>query len=144
MLRVVLGLIKGGVVGVLIGYLAWKLGITSGATAVIVYGLVGGLGGVVAGRPPWRQETIWTSLLKGLFGFGVGLGLYFLARKLLGGMHLAFATGLGAPNEPLVDIPFLLGPAIGAVLGILFEVDDGGKSPEKAVAKPAAAAKPQK
>ena len=31
----------------------------------------------MAGRPPWRQETIWTSLLKGIFGFGVGLGLYF-------------------------------------------------------------------
>jgi hypothetical protein len=125
MLRVVLGLLKGGLVGAGIGFLAWKLGVGGGAAALIAYGLVGALAGVVAGRPPWRQETFWTSLLKGIFGFGVGVALYFGARKLLGGMHLAFATGMGAPDRPLVEIPFLLGPVIGAIWGILVEVDDG-------------------
>jgi hypothetical protein len=125
MLRVLLGLLKGGLVGAGIGYLAWKAGVSAGPAALLVYGLVGGLVGVVAGRPPWKQETVWTSLLKGIFGFGVGLALYFGARKLLGGMHLAFATGLGAPDKPLVEVPFLLGPVIGAIWGILVEVDDG-------------------
>jgi hypothetical protein len=137
MLRVIMGLLKGGLVGAGVGFLAWKLGITSGPIAFVAYGLIGGLVGLVAGRPPWRQETIWTSLLKGIFGFGVGLALTFGAHKLLGSMHLAFATGLGAPDKPLVDVPFLLGPIIGAIWGILVEVDDGS-SAERAKAKDAA------
>jgi hypothetical protein len=140
MLRVFLGLLKGGLVGAGIGFLAWKAGVTAGVAAIIAYGLVGGLVGVVAGRPPWRQETIWTSLLKGLFGFGVGLALYFGAHKLLGGMHLAFATGLGAPDKPFVEVPFLLGPVIGAIWGILVEVDDGAGKNGKAAGKAAAPA----
>src|SRR5262249_51200751 len=136
-----LGLLKGGLVGAGIGYLAWKLGITAGATAFIAYGLVGGLVGVVAGRPPWKQETIWTSLLKGIFGFAVGLALCFGARKLLGGMPLASAPGLGAPDKPFVEIPFLLGPVIGAIWGILVEVDDGSSNRAKAGAAAGAAAK---
>jgi hypothetical protein len=144
MLRVVLGLLKGGLVGAGIGALAFKLGITSGLPAFLAYGLVGGLVGIVAGRPPWRQETMWTSLLKGIFGFGIGLLLYWGAHKLLGGLHASFAAGLGAPaDRPLVDIPFLLGPAIGAVWGILVEIDDasGSKTAAKPGAKPEAARK---
>jgi len=140
MLRVLLGLLKGGLVGAGVGYLGWKLGIAGGPAAWVAYGLVGGLVGVVAGRPPWKQETIWTSLLKGIFGFGVGLLLYFGARKLLGGMHLAFATGLGAPDRPLVEVPFLLGPVIGAIWGILVEVDDGSGKAKPAAPGPGAAA----
>jgi hypothetical protein len=134
MLRVVLGLLKGGLVGVALGFGAWKLGLTSGFPAFIVYGLIGGLAGVVTGRPPWRQETQWTSMLKGIFGFGIGLLLAWAARKLLGGAHLAFATGLGAPDRPLVELPFLLGPAIGALFGILIEVDDAGGAEDRAKA----------
>jgi hypothetical protein len=130
MLRVVLGLLKGGVVGAAIGALAFKLGITSGVLAFIAYGLVGGLAGIVAGKPPWRQETMWTSLLKGIFGFGIGCVLYWAAHKFLGGVPASFAAGLGVPpGRALVEVPFLLGPAIGAAWGILVEVDDsiGGK-----------------
>jgi hypothetical protein len=99
---------------------------------------VGGLVGIVAGRPPWRQETLWTSLLKGLFGFGVGIALYWGARKLLGGMHLSLATGLGAPDRPLADLPFILGPAIGALWGILVELDDSVGSAKQQPPQPAA------
>ena len=73
-------------------------------------------------------------------GLGVGIGLYFLARKLLGGAHVAFASKLGAGvgDRPLVEIPMLLGPVVGALWGIFVEVDDGagadkgaGKSADK-------------
>src|SRR5262245_114361 len=132
MLRVVLGLLKGGLVGAGVGFVAWKLGVSAGAAALIAYGLVGAAAGLIAGRPPWKQETIWTSLLKAIVGFGIGVALFIGARKLLGGMHLAFATGLGAPDKPLVEIPFLLGPVIGAIWGILVEVDDGAGSGKSA------------
>ena len=147
MLRVVLGLLKGGLVGAGIGALAFKLGVTGGVAAFLVYGVVGGLVGIIAGRPPWKQETLWTSWLKGIFGFGVGLALYWGAHKLLGGVSASFAAGLGAPaNRALVDVPFLLGPAIGALWGILVEIDDsiGAKPSGKAGQKtdaPAAARK---
>jgi hypothetical protein len=145
MLRVVLGLLKGGLVGAGIGALAFKLGVTSGLPAFVAYGLVGGLVGIVAGRPPWRQETMWTSLLKGIFGFGIGLLLYWGAHKLLGGVPASFAAGLGLgvpAGKALVDVPFLLGPAIGALWGILVEIDDsaGSKPSGKAGSKAASPA----
>ena len=63
---------------------------------------------------------------------GIGGALYWGAGKLFGGTHLALAAKLGAPaDRPLVDIPLLLGPVIGAVWGIFVEIDDGGSS-EKA------------
>jgi hypothetical protein len=124
MVRILLGLLKGGVIGAGIGIAAFKLGISSGVLSFVAYGLVGALVGIVAGRPPWRQDTLWTSLLKGIFGFAIGLGLYWGARKLLGGAHLPIATSYGAPDRPLVEVPFLLAPMIGAIWGIFVELDD--------------------
>lgn len=143
MLRVVLGLLKGGLVGAGIGALAFKLGVTSGVTAFLAYGLIGGLVGIVAGRPPWKQETLWTSWLKGIFGFGIGLALYWGARKLLGGVHASFTIGQGTKVDgPMVDVPFLLGPAVGALWGTLVEIDDSIGS--KPAAKAGTGAPPKK
>jgi hypothetical protein len=132
MFRVALGVLKGAVVGAAIGALSWKLGLAGGVLAFGAYGLIGALVGVVCGKPLWRQETLWTPLLKGIFGFAIGGGLYWGARKILGGLHLPFATGLGAPDRPLVEIPYLLGPLIGLVYGAFVEVDDSGGSKETA------------
>ena len=128
MLRLVLGILKGAIVGAAIGYGAWKAGVGGGPLSFVVFGLVGALVGVICGKPLWRQETLFTPLLKSIFGFVVGVGLFYGARKILGGMHLALATGLGAPDRPLVEVPFLLGPLIGLVYGAFVEVDDGGKA----------------
>jgi hypothetical protein len=138
MLRLVLGVLKGGLVGVAIGAGAWKLGIGGGVIAYIAYGVVGALVGVVCGKALWRQETFWTPLLKGIFGFLIGCGLFWGARRLLGGMHLAFATGLGAPDRPLVEIPYLLGPLIGLVYGAFVEVDDSSGAAAKKKESPKA------
>ena len=122
--------------GAAVGVGALKLGIAGGFLAVVAYALIGGLTGIVAGRPPWRQETVWTTALKGIFGALVGGGLYWVARKVLGGAHLAMVGRLGLPDRPLVELPALLGPLIGAVWGIFVEIDDGiGAKP--AAAKPA-------
>jgi hypothetical protein len=98
----------------------------TGVPAFVDYGVLGAVVGVLGGRPPWRQETIWTPLLKGIFGIVVGVGLYWVAHKLLGSMRLDFAVKLGAPDKPIIDVPVVLGPMIGAVWGILVELDDSG------------------
>ena len=88
----------------------------------------GGLVGILCGKPPWRQDTIWTTTLKGIFGAVVGGALYWGLGKILPGTHLAFTAKLGAPDRSLIDLPVLIGPLIGAVWGAFVELDDGGSS----------------
>jgi hypothetical protein len=144
MVRVVLGLLKGGAVGGLLGWGALKLGVTSGLAAFLTYALIGGLVGIVCGRPPWRQDTIWTSTLKGIGGVLVGALFYWGASKLLGGLHVGFAAALGVPGRSVAEIPVLLGPLLGVIWGVFIEVDDGSSAAKQAPAKPAVkpAAKP--
>jgi hypothetical protein len=142
MLRVVLGILKGAIVGAAVGAGAWKLGLGGGVVAFGAYGLIGALVGVVCGKPVWRQETLWTPLLKGIFGFAIGCLLYWGARKLLGGMALPFAASLGPlANRPLVEVPYLMGPLIGLLYGAFVEVDDGSSGKGKGAAAGAAPAK---
>jgi hypothetical protein len=131
MMRLVLGILKGAIVGAVVGAGAWKVGLAGGALAFVVYGIVGALVGVVCGKPLWRQETLFTPLLKGIFGFAIGVGLFYGAHKLFGAAHLALATGFGAPDRPFIEVPFLVGPLIGLIYGAFVEVDDsttGGSS----------------
>ena len=86
-----------------------------------------GLVGMICGKPPWRQDTFWTSAIKGLVGVGVGMGLFWLGRKLLGGMHVSLPASLGAPpDRSIAELPILLGPLVGAIWGGIVEIDDGG------------------
>ena len=133
--RAVIGLLKGGVVGAALGAGAYKLGITGGFLAFLTYAIVGGLVGILCGKPPWRQDTFWTTALKGIFGAVVGGVLYWGAGKLFGGAHVAFASRLGIPDRPLMDLPVLLGPLVGAVWGTFVEIDDGGSSGSAKAAK---------
>ena len=98
MVRVLLGLVKGGIVGVAVGFAASRVGLGAGATAWLVYGAVGFLVGIVCGKPPWRQETVWTSIVKGVVGLAVCMGLFWVAQKALGGMQApALLLALLAP-----------------------------------------------
>ena len=85
MLKLILGLLKGALVGGAIGYGAFAAGMDGGLLWV-VYGVAGALVGLIAGRPLWalitdKDGTTWVSVLKALFGFGVGCGLYALVHK---------------------------------------------------------------
>jgi hypothetical protein len=137
-MRLVVGLLKGGLIGFGVGMLSWRIGM-EGLPAFVDAGLIGALVGIFGGRPPWRQETIWTPALKGIFGIVIGIGLYWLAHKLLGGVHLPLAVKLGAPDKPIPDVPVVLGPMIGAVWGALIELDDsgsgGGSTSESAISR---------
>jgi hypothetical protein len=137
-MRLVVGLLKGGLIGFGVGMLSWRIGMT-GVPAFVDAGIIGALVGIFGGRPPWRQETIWTPALKGIFGVVIGIGLYWLAHKVLDGVHFGLAVKLGAPDKPIPDVPVVLGPMIGAIWGALVELDDsgsgGGSTSESAISK---------
>jgi hypothetical protein len=133
--RILLGLLKGGIVGAAIAYLAGRIGLATGTIALLMYGVIGAVVGLVCGKPLWRQETLFTPLLKALFGFGVGIGVTFLARKFLSGVTLPIAAIPGAAEHPFPDVPLLLGPAIGILYGALIELDDGAAATPPAKSK---------
>jgi hypothetical protein len=135
--RIILGLLKGGLLGAAAGYFAGSAGVSVGPIAIILYAAIGAAVGLICGRPLWRQETFWTPVIKALFGAGVGVGLFFLARKLLGETVLSISAIPGSGTHPLAQVPALLGPIIGAVYGIFVEVDDGSTA-----AAPAKSPKP--
>ena len=101
-------------------------GWTSRALAYVACALVGALVGVVAGRAPWKAETIWTPVLKLVVGAGIGVGLAAL------GLHFAPEAMLNV--QPAAGwaraLPFRSGPIrapiVGVLYGIFVEWDDGG------------------
>lgn len=135
MLRLLLGLVKGLIIGGAVGYGAYYLGL-GGGFHWITYGIIGALVGLLVGRPIWshiadKQSTTWTAVLKGMFGFGIGVGLYALVAKAWGGFDLSLAE----ETRNIVDWQFVLGGAIGAVYGAFVELDD---APAKKAKVPAA------
>ncbi|HEY4184639.1 MAG TPA: hypothetical protein VGP07_06185 [Polyangia bacterium] len=124
--RILIGLLKGGVVGGAIGYFASRAGIAGGLVAMLVYGVVGAAVGLVCGKPVWRQDTLWTPLLKAVFGVGVGIGVTFLARKFLSGVHIPIAAIPGAMEHSVPEVPALLAAGIGVLYGAFVELDDAG------------------
>src|SRR5262245_41818954 len=83
MLRIVVGLIKGALVGGAAAYGLLRAGFTSGVYAYIACVVVGALVGVVAGKPPWKSETMWTPIIKLIVGGAVGAGLCAVGLKVM-------------------------------------------------------------
>lgn len=134
--RLLLGLLKGLLVGGALGAAAHALvGPTlTGVGAYALYALVGGLAGLVAGRPAWRQGAGVAAILRGVFGLGVGVGLYALAARFL--TFLVAIPGAVAPaatSGALGQLPLFLAPLVATVYAVLVELDDGGENPEPAV-----------
>lgn len=126
MFRIITGFLKGGIVGAGVGYGAFRLGLGQGASGYLVHAIIGFLAGVVCGKPLWRQETLWTPVVKGLVGAALSGLLYFGAQKLLGSFTMPLPASLGVQGLPLVHVPFVFGAVIGIVYGVLVELDDGG------------------
>ena len=124
MVRLVLGLLKGAVIGAALGFAAEQIGL-EGGWGYVLYGIVGFAVGLLVGRPVWshlidKGNTIWTSVLKGLVGFGVGAGLYAIAHKAVGDPTLV----LGGQSRPFTDWTYVFGGLVGAIYGAWVELDD--------------------
>ena len=124
MVKLFIGMLKGLVIGGAIGYGAYALGLGGGFNW-ITYGAVGAMVGLLVGRPLWsliidKNGTSVVSMLKAIFGFGVGCGLYALVAKVWGGFDLT----LGGETRNCSRWQPILGAAIGGVYGGFVELDD--------------------
>jgi len=98
---------KGGIVGAAVGIAASRVGLGAGATAWLVYGVVGFLVGLVCGKPPWaagnhldihRQGRDWASCVYGpLLGRSQGVrGMQAPAQLLAHWRHARASNRHGA------------------------------------------------
>ena len=152
MIKLVVGILKGAVIGGAVGYGAFALQNSIGFdNPWLTYGVIGALVGLIAGRSIWslmrdKNATTWVSILKSAFGFGVGCGLYALVAKVLNPAAILIGpNGLLATAVNVFTWPVTLGGAIGAVYGGFVELDDAigdDKKPAKPAAKPTAAKQP--
>ncbi|MCS6912831.1 MAG: hypothetical protein RMK29_11680 [Myxococcales bacterium] len=122
-LKVLLGL----VVGALVGYILLRLGRTEGMYGYLGCAATGAVVGLICGRAPWKADTIWTPVLKMVFGMIVGAGLFALGSRFLPPLQI---TVEGLPGQVGLRGAGILAPVIGLLYGLFVEVDDGG-SPER-------------
>lgn len=153
MLKLLVGILKGAVIGGALGYGAHALKeSTNFHNPWLVYGLIGAIVGLFVGKPIWslirdKESTSVIAILKSVFGFGIGCGLYALVAK---------AWSPDPETLKIAGVSVLywsptLGAAIGAVYGGFVEIDDAVGDDKSAAAKkqlpegkqqPAAAKKP--
>jgi hypothetical protein len=118
--KLLVGLLKGAVIGGAVGYGAFQLSDTF-FNGWLTYGLVGALVGLIAGKALWtlvrdKNATIWIAVLKCMFGFGVGCGLYALFSRV-------WNPTFQIAGYPAAWPPFV-GGLIGAIYGGFVELDD--------------------
>jgi hypothetical protein len=147
-IKLVVGILKGAVIGGAVGYGAYALGTATGfGNPWLTYGAIGALVGLIAGRPIWslirdQNATSWISILKAAFGFGLGCGLYAIIAKVWN--PSAVMVMIGADEVNLMTWPVTLGGAIGAVYGGIVELDDAIGDDKKPAKEPAAKQLPAK
>lgn len=132
MIKLFIGILKGSVLGGLIGYGAYAAQFQSEVLAWVTYAVIGALVGLVVGKPIWsvltdKNATSFASILKAIVGAGIGVGLYALARKFLG--FEVPLTFLEETARPFHAWPMLMGAAVGGLWGGLIELDDAFDDP---------------
>ena len=146
MIKLLVGILKGAVIGGALGYGAHALGDVPVLTNPwVLYGLIGAIVGLFVGKPIWAlikdpNGTTWIAILKSAFGFGIGCGLYAILVK-------AWGPTIEVSGHNLFAWSPSLGGMIGAVYGGFVELDDAigddksAKPGARPAAKPAAKAK---
>jgi len=123
--RLLVGLLKGAVIGGAVGYGAFALADATGfGNAWLTYGVVGALVGLFVGRPLWallrdKNQTNIIAILKAAFGFGIGCGLYALIAKAWGPPAIEMFG-----RADILAWPPVLGAMIGGAYGAFVELDD--------------------
>ncbi len=128
--KLLIGILKGSIIGGALGYGAYAIGLPGAWFAWLTYGVIGAVVGLVVGRPLWsliadKNATSFAAILKAIFGAGISIGLYALARKLGSGVELH----LLGETRALPQWPPVLGAAIGGLWGGLIELDDAFDDP---------------
>jgi hypothetical protein len=140
--RLLLGLVKGLIVGALLGFGLAKLGLAAPG-AVVAYlaaALAGVLVGLVAGKPIWAKDAKIEAGMKAFVGALLGAGLMYAARRWLT-MPLPISLGaLAGPNASLSEAASSAGTlggtaitslaAVAALLGGFYEADNNPSDDE--------------
>ncbi len=140
MIKLLVGILKGAVIGGALGYGAYALGDVPVLTNPwVLYGLIGAIVGLFVGKPIWAlikdpNATTVIAILKSAFGFGIGCGLYAIVVK-------AWGPVLEVSGHNVFAWSPTLGGLIGGVYGGFVELDDAigddksGKQAPKAAPK---------
>lgn len=134
--RLLIGIVKGLLVGGLVGFALAKLGFAAPG-AIIAYlaaAMTGVLVGLVAGKPIWAKDAKIEAGMKAFFGALLGVGLMYAARRWLT-MPLPVALGpLAAANTSLGEAATSAGTigglaitslaSIAGLLGGFYEADN--------------------
>jgi hypothetical protein len=138
--RLIIGIIKGIVVGGLLGFGLAKLGFVAPGAAMAYLGaaVAGVLVGLIAGKPIWAKDAKVEAGMKAFIGAALAAGLMFAARKWLT-FSLPVALGpLSTANASLGEtaaVGTLGGLAVtsmalvAAVLGGFYEADNTPDEP---------------
>jgi hypothetical protein len=140
--RLLIGLIKGLVIGALAGYglAAAGAAVPGAAIAYPVAALVGMLVALVAGKPIWAKDARIEVGMKAAAGAVLAPGLLWLARRFLGfeiPFDVATLPGLQAVSGPLT-VGMFSGTSLAAVAAVLagfFDADNQPGSADEAPAK---------
>jgi hypothetical protein len=155
--RLLFGLLKGLVVGGLVGFALAKAGFIAPG-AFIAYASAAATGvlvGLVAGKPIWAKDAKIEAGMKAVVGALVGAGLLWAVRRWLGGIPLPFSLGtlaeanrsLGetASNGTVGGLSLTSLPVVASVLGAFYDVDNTpepeGDDKKSAAAAPASKAR---
>ena len=126
MVKLLVGLLKGAVIGGAVGYGAFALWEATGfGNAWLTFGLIGALVGLLVGKPIWallkdKNQTNIIAIIKAAFGFGVGCGLYALLAKAWAPDPDLLVVG----DQQLLYWPPTVGALIGGLYGGFVELDD--------------------
>jgi hypothetical protein len=143
--RLIIGIIKGLLVGGLLGFGLAKLGFVAPGAVMAYLGaaVAGVLVGLVAGKPIWAKDAKIEAGMKAFVGALLAAGLMFAARKWLAfalpvslGPLATANTSLGesAAAGTLGGLAITSLALVGAVLGGFYEVDN---TPDAAASAPA-------
>jgi len=148
--RLLIGIIKGLIVGALLGFGLVKLGFIA-PPAVIAYlsaAVTGVLIGLVAGKPIWAKDAKIEAGMKAFVGALLAAGLMYAARRFLT-MPVPLSLGpLAAPNTSLGEavnstgtIGGLAITSLAAIAGLLGGFYEADNDPNEAEAAPPNTAK---
>jgi hypothetical protein len=127
--RLIIGIVKGLIVGGLLGFALVKLGfaVPGAIVAYFAAALAGVLIGLVAGKPIWAKDAKIEAGMKAGVGAVLGIGLMFAVRRWLQ-VDLPFSLGeLGAQSaadNTLGGLAMTSLAMITAVLGGFYEADN--------------------
>jgi len=139
--RLLTGLIKGLLIGALVGYGLAAVGLSWGWMAYVMAAVSGVLVALIAGKPIWAKDARIEVGMKAAAGALLGPGLMWLVRSFLT-MPLPFDASTLPALDQLASSGLTLGTfsvtalaLVAGVLGAFYDVDNDAKEPAEGKAK---------